>query len=147
MFSKQGYLTRWSLVKSCAWLKCISHFFLLFQLLRCKQIPWRDQKSNTNVEYILNGKPHHQVTMIQCHFFYLLIYIVLFRAASQRFKNWQSQDYLITWFPTTGNCAPPFRLFRPILTCIDTVCPRSTNPFYLVIYFINLATTSWTYII
>ena len=27
----------------------------------------------------------------------------------------------------------------------DTVCPRSSYPFYIVTYYINWVTTSWTY--
>ena len=28
---------------------------------------------------------------------------------------------------------------------LDTVCPRSSDPFYVVSYYIKLVTTSWTY--
>jgi len=31
------------------------------------------------------------------------------------------------------------------LQCLDTVCPRSSDPFYVVTYCIKWVTTSWTY--
>ena len=41
----------------------------------------------------------------------------------------------------------PFRLslFSGLLSNISTVCPRSSDPFNIVPYYINWVTTSWTY--
>ena len=29
--------------------------------------------------------------------------------------------------------------------CVRTICPRSSDPFYIVSYSVNWVTTSWTY--
>ena len=47
---------------------------------------------------------------------------------------------LIIWFS--------FILKSRLILCIFaqyTVCPRSTDPFYIVTYYIEWVTTSWTY--
>ena len=47
-------------------------------------------------------------------------------------------------FASTSNAFPKSNLCPHYIIMIQTVCPRS-YPFYIVTYYINWVTTSWTY--
>ena len=51
--------------------------------------------------------------------------------------------------PATPCCRSPSGVSPGSVQCTiyyDTICPRSSNPCYIVTYYINWVTTSWTYI-
>ena len=45
----------------------------------------------------------------------------------------------------SGYSSVPHSLGNLSIAYIDTVCPRSSDPFYIVTYYINWVPTSWIY--
>ena len=60
------------------------------------------------------------------------------------FRMNQNEESSILGIYSTMNIIQILLLLLPYISCVpDTVCPRSSNPVYIVSYYIKLLTTSW----